>query len=535
MLDRLAGAGASAERRVAGLGGWRRLAVATAAGSVASLAMPPVSAAPILLATVPVLVWLVVHARTRLGAFAAGWAFGFGYFVFGLYWISFALTVDIARWWWMMPVAIAGLPAGLAIFTGLAALAARAVRLGRLATAPALAAAWAVSEWLRGHVLTGFPWNLPGYALSEWLWIAQANAVVGIYGMTALVLLAAVLPALWADPAGRWARGPLVASLAVLIGFTALAGAGWSRLDAAGPEAPTHDGILLRLVQSNISQADKWDPAQFTDHLNRHLEMSRIADPPSPTHVIWAETAVPFLVERQSQVRLAIGSVVPPGGLALVGAPRLGFAGEPAGDRFRNSLHVLTPEGEILDTYDKFHLVPFGEYVPAFIHRLIGLTGVAATGPGFVAGPGPRTLDLPGLPPVSPLICYEAIFPGNVHAAGERPDWLLNITNDAWYGETAGPYQHLTIARTRAIEEGLPLVRVASTGISAVIDPYGRFIASLGLGYRGIIDIELPEALDELTVYSRFGDRGFWLIVVAITALITVFRWADQDRPQKQS
>jgi apolipoprotein N-acyltransferase len=511
---------------LAALTGWRRLAMAMALGAVASLAMPPASLAPILLPAFVGFLWLSEGSATPRGAFAAGWAFGFGYFVFGLYWIAFALTVDLASFFWMIPFAVAGLPAFLALFVGAAAWAVARLRFAGLRRAFAFALFWAGAEWLRGHVLTGFPWNLIGYAWFDWTPVLQSASVFGIYGLSLVTALAACLPAAAVDrQRGGWNRWGLAASAAALAALALFAAAGALRLGQA--DAGTVPGVMLRLVQPDIAQEEKWRADRLVENFRLHLELSSSPGHERVTHVIWPETAVPFRLAQDVTARRAIGQVAPPGGLVLTGGPRTLPPEEP--QRYWNSLFAIAPDGSIAGVYDKAHLVPFGEYVP-----LRGILPIERVVPGrgdYAAGPGPRTLDLPGLPPVGPLICYEAIFPGAVvdwREEAQRPDWLLNVTNDAWYGETAGPHQHFAISATRAVEEGLPVVRVATTGVSGVVDPYGRVTAALGLGERGVLDAPLPLGLGRPTVYGRVGDLFFWIFWAAGVGLL----WLRGNQPK---
>jgi apolipoprotein N-acyltransferase len=302
--------------------------------------------------------------------------------------------------------------------------------------------------------------------------------------------------------------------------FAGLGIAGAARL--AGADSGTVPGVVLRLVQPNIPQAEKGDSDLWLDQFALYLEMSAAPGAAAVTHVIWPETAVPYFLDRDANARRAVAAVAPPGGAVITGAPRVSGTGDDV--RYWNSLQAVTAEGVVAASYDKAHLVPFGEYVP--LRDILPIDKVTPGQIDFSAGPGPRTLDLPGVPPVSPLICYEAIFPGAVvagNADGQRPAWLLNVTNDAWYGQTAGPHQHFAIAQTRAVEEGLPLVRVATTGISGVVDPYGRITARLELGQRDLVDTTLPVALSSPPPYARLGDLPFCLLtfgflVVALAA-----------------
>lgn len=490
--------------RIAALTGWRRHAAAIALGAVAALAMPPFCAAPLLLVAFPGLLFLLDGAERGRAAFAIGWSFGFGFFVAGLYWIAWALTVDLARFFWLIPFAVAGLPALLGVFTGLALWLLHGLRLQGISRVLAFAVLWTLAEYLRGHILTGFPWNLVGYSWVGWAPVLQSVAWIGIYGLSALTVAATAMPA----AIGR--RGGGVATALGLLLFAGLSVAGWLRLQDATTE--TVEGVRLRLVQPATSQADKWNPDLWPQIFQQHLALSARPATQPVTHIIWPETSVPYFLSRDAHAREAIARVVPDDGLVIAGAPRMVESGGPV--QYFNSLAAIDQAGAVVGTYDKFHLVPFGEYVP--FRSILPIEKITSGTTDFSAGPGPRTLELPGLPPVSPLICYEVIFPGEVTVEGEdaiRPAWLLNLTNDAWYGQTAGPHQHFAIARTRAVEEGLPLVRAATTGISGVVDAYGRVTARLGLGEQGVLDADLPVALAEPTLYARFGDRGLWLLL----------------------
>ena len=508
-----------------GLAGWRRYGLAALLGALAAAALSPVDLTPMLVISFTGLIWLADGTRGRGGALLLGWSFGFGFFLAGLYWIAAALFVDIAQFWWMVPFAVAGVPAGLAIFTALAQLAAHEacerLRLAGSARILVFAACWAAAEYLRGHVLTGFPWNLVGYAWAGAfpgaLAVLQSASVLGIYGLSLLTVTAAALPARLGDLGrGRfWA--PLAAALLVL---AAAAGGAWRLADASRATVP---GIMLRLVQPSIPETLKNDPQARGANFRRLLALSGSPGAAGISDIIWPEAAAPPLLERYPELRHAIAEVIPKGGLLLTGAERAEpLEGWPPRQVW-NSLLALDDTGAVIATYDKAHLVPFGEYVP-----LRGILPIERIAPGigdFSRGPGPRTLELPGLPPVSPLICYEVIFPSAVIDPAHRPQWLLNITNDAWYGVSSGPFQHLAIARVRAVEEGLPLVRSANNGVSAVIDGYGRVLLRLDLDAVGVLDAPLPMAL-EPTLYERMREVlfcGLLLFLLAIAGVISRF------------
>ena len=496
---------AAAVRRIAG---WRRLALAALLGAVAVAALPPVNAVPLLIPAFTGLVWQLEGVRARTGAFGLGWAFGLGFFGAGLYWIGIAFLVQADIFGWMMPFAVGGLAAGLAIFIGLAALAAHALPCrSTAARVLALVLAWMLASWLRGHILTGFPWNLLATAWDPWPVMQQSAALWGAWGVSLVTGLAAAAPASLGDRGGALRRWALPAIAVLALG--ALAAGGTARLASApAPGAADVAGVQLRIVQPAIPQHAKWAEDTRIAHLKTHLRLTRRPGLDATTHVIWPETAVPLFLSRTNGLREALATVAPEGGALLTGLPRLETA---AGTRaLYNSLYVIGPEGGTRARYDKFHLVPFGEYVP--LADWLPIPKLTAGRSAFTAGPGARTLAVPGAPPTSPLICYEAIFPGAVTGRA-RPGWLLNVTNDAWFGVSSGPYQHLASARLRAVEEGLPLVRAANTGISAVVDPFGRIRARLGLQAKGVLDSALPAAQPP-TAYARAGDlapAALWL------------------------
>ncbi|MDE2069230.1 MAG: apolipoprotein N-acyltransferase [Bradyrhizobium sp.] len=459
--------------------------------------------------------WLIDSSPSTRSAFATGWWFGLGHFVLGLYWIAEALLIDPQKFGWMIPFAVFGLSGGLALFPALAV--AVTHRCGRAGVSGVLilSAAWTTAEWLRGHILTGFPWNLIGYVWTLSDGILQLAAVTGIYGLSLITVVAAAMPAVLAtQSATRPSRRGWLALGAVSLLLAVIWIAGSMRLSAAGTKDVP--GVRLRIVQPDIPQIEKWSQARAEDHFERLLRLSKTPEKEQVTDVIWPETAVPFTLN--ADVARAIGAIAPPDGLVITGAVA---ATQRPGEtlKFWNSVVAIDASGNIRGIYDKFHLVPFGEYMP--LRKYLPLDAVAAGPVDFSAGPGPRTLYLPGLPAVSPLVCYEAIFPGAVVASGSRPAWLLNVTNDAWFGRSAGPYQHFAIAKTRAVEEGLPLVRAANTGISAVVDPYGRVLAHLGLGEKGVLDSPLPAAAPGLTPYARYGDR----VPMALLVLTALMGW----------
>jgi apolipoprotein N-acyltransferase len=500
--------------RLSRLRPWRRFAASIGLGALSALAMPPLGAFPVLVFTFPGLIWLMAGVRSFWGAFGTGWGFTFGLLLVGLYWVPVSMLVDPA-FYWMIPFTAAGLPAGMALYHGLTLAIWWRLPLAGVGRLIAFAVMWSAAEWLRGHALTGFPWHLIGYTWVDWLPMIQSVSIFGSYGLSLLTVLAASLPAAWITPAGRDVRGLIawLISLAV-IGCLGI----WGAARLSNGTMATVEDVRLRLVQPNISQLDKMNRDLWADNFGELLILSTApaADPESlpPTHVIWPETALPYLAEEDDNARAAIASAAPPGGTVLTGLPRRVIDG--TGQYFYNGMIAVDDQASVIATYDKHHLVPFGEYMP--LSDWIPLRAIAGRQFDYSFGTGPQTLTVPGLPPVSPMICYEAIFPGNVVDADERPGWLLNITNDGWFGQTAGPHQHFAIARARAVEEGLPLIRVAGTGISGVTDAYGRIWSRLGVDERGVIDTPLPVGLPA-TTYARTGDYVYFTIMLVLLIL----------------
>lgn len=497
--------------------GWRRWAAAFLLGAVAVAAQPPFHVLPALLIAFPGFVWLLDGAATPRSAFGVGWMFGAGYFAAGLYWVPNALLVDAARFAWLIPFAVLGLSLGLGLFIGGVALLARQIWSPGAGRIFGLAASWAFFEWVRGTVLTGFPWNPVGNVWVAATPVLQTAAWIGVYGLSALTVFAAAALAMLGGPGSHGRKCRWYWGFSGIVLFAMIAAAGTFRLaDATRDTVP---GVYLRIVQPNIAQRDKWLPARRAQNYARHLEMSGDGGDGRVTHVIWPETAAPFSVSTDVARRALMRRVVPPKGMLLTGSVRLERQNGRV-VRVWNSLVAVDDKTDVAAVYDKHHLVPFGEYMP--LRDILPLAKITAGALDFSSGPGPRTLRLAGLPAFSPLICYEIIFPARVVDVADRPSWLLNITNDAWFGTSAGPHQHFASARLRAVEEGLPVVRAANTGISGVVDPYGRVIASLGLDTAGTVDAELPVAAPGRTLFARAGNilPGFLALIMFSTALV---------------
>jgi apolipoprotein N-acyltransferase len=498
--------------RVAGLRGWRRLAIAWLTGALLAAALPPWNVPLVLPLAFTLLIWMLDGCDGWRGGAAVAWGFGLGSFMAGLHWLAYPMLVDPARFGWMIPFAVTGLPAVLAIVPGLAGALYCVHRVSGWRRILWFAALWSAGEYGRGHLFTGFPWNLIGYA---WTWVEplmQPAAYLGVYGLGFVTVVIAAAPAVLTDqapPRRRWAPvGLATAVLAVLFG------AGLVRL-ATTP--PVETSVALRIVQPSIPQRLKWLEGERERNLRRHVELSRGAAPGAI--VVWPETASSYALDVDGAAREVVAAAVPPGGMLFTGAPRFEENGSEL--RIFNSLLAITAEAEVAGRYDKRHLVPFGEYLPfrGLLARLGVEKLVASSALDFSTGTGAGTLAVTGFPPANALICYEVIFPAEV-AATERPAWLLSVTNDAWFGPDAGPAQHFAMARMRAVEHGLPLVRAANTGISGVVDGLGRIVATLGIDHAGVIDARLPAAQPP-TFYSQWRDAAFFvfLLLAGVAAL----------------
>jgi len=509
--------------RLTASGRWATIGLALAAGLGPALAHPPFGLLPGLLGF-----GLLLHLLERAdatkplkSAFWRGWLAGTAYFLVSTWWVGEAFLVDIAEHGWQAPFAIGLLAGGLGLLWGAAGLAYRFIAPRGPLRVLTFAAVFAVFEWLRGHILSGFPWDLPGETWRAGGWISQAASVFGAYGLSLITLAVAASVGIWSGAESRRAKGAVtgaaVATLALLAVFGAV------RLSARTPLT----GVTLRIVQPEVEQADKWTASEFRAIYDAYTSLTAqapAAGQPTPQVVLWPEGAIPadsaeFLREG-TWTRDQLTAALTPGQTLIFGVERSDGAGPDA--RYYNSVLALrrdraglTPVG----VYDKHHLVPFGEYMPiAPVMKAIGFEALVHMGDGFTAGPAPGSMTPPGLPEVQPLICYESLFPAFVANARPRAQWIANLSNDAWFGKTSGPWQHLNLASYRAIEEGLPMVRATPTGVSAVIDAYGRPLKTLGQGARGVIDARLPAAIAS-PPYRTLRDWPFWIGIMLILAV----------------
>lgn len=499
----------------------QRIAVILAAlgtGALAAFSHPPFGLLIPGLLAYPALMILAERAGSTRSAFWRGWLGGFAYFFISCWWVAEAFLVNPEAHAWMAPFAASLLPAGLALFWAGACALYRRFHGPGTARVLLFAGLFAGSEWLRGTILTGFPWNPAGAAWEAGSAASQWAAWIGVYGLGALTVLgaAALAPVMLAR--GRQTIVAAGVGLALLIALPAV---GMMRLVGA-QDARTD--TVVRLVQANIEQQAKWSPENFAAVVRSYVDLSAAAPEAlgRPDVVIWPEGALPALFDEVFAPESWVGPVIArgfqPGQTLIMGQSRA-YAGPDGQARYANSVIALSSLGaggfRVLGTYDKHHLVPFGEYLPAgSLMSALGIRSLVHVPSDFAPGPEPRPLDLPGLPRVQPLICYESLFPGMTPDGADRPAWIVNPSNDAWYGPTSGPLQNFNLSGFRAIEEGLPMARATPTGVSAMIDPYGRAVDGRRLmsGEQGVIDVRLPAALDP-TLYSRTGDLPALLLI----------------------
>ena len=483
------------------LTGWRAYGAAFFCGALMTLTLAPFFAFPLIIPSFTGLYWLLDAATSRRRCFAIGWWWGWGFHMTGLYWFCVALLTDAEAFAWLIPFALFGLTGVIAIYAGIACWLNSWVRGHGIIKLLSFTAIWILVEYARAHLFSGFPWNLPGYSFGFSLPSLQMAAWIGVYGLTGFtVLMGTSLAAL------GYQRGRLY--LLVVWGLFALGMAcGQYRVIQADkiPEDKRYvEGVTLRLVQAGILQSHKWDPKLQMQGLRKQVELTRSPGLDKITHVIWPETAVPYAIESNGTLARLLGDALPRDTTLITGALRT--EGDKEHFQIWNTMAMLDHAGSIVGLYDKIHLVPFGEFQPlrAFVPKE-WMTPVGDT--DFSRGDSARIQKWPGLPPMIPLICYEAIFPEMSFSTDPKnpAQFLLNITNDAWFGMSIGPYQHFNMARMRAVEQGMPLVRVANTGITAMVDGYGRILDYMPLGAQGILDVKLPKPAAGINFYVLFA------------------------------
>ena len=526
--------------------GWKRRIIAFLSGSMGVLALAPIGFMPAMLVSLTVAVWLIdgsvarnasgAYSEKRLLNFAmlldaasVGWWFGFGFFVTGMWWLGSAFLVDADEFAWALPLGILGLPAVLALFHAMGFVFARILWSSSGKRIFALAAGLGLSEWIRGHAFTGFPWNGYGMVLVENDQSAQLASITGLYGLTIITIVIFASPATMIDSDSHKSGHALQTSLKLdstikaALALLCIFGFGYVKL--AYVQSSLDEKVKLRIIQPNLKLDASFSYENKDAIVKKYLDLSDRATSPTTTgindisHLVWPESAFPFILEREPKIIQTISDALSDKTVLITGAARQEPSASPKQrGRYFNAIQFLTKDGLAEQHYDKKHLVPFGEYLPfAELFETLGLRQFVHMPGGFEAGSGPRFLSIPGLSLTEPLICYESIFPNEFDTQSPRAGVIINLSNDGWFGETIGPHQHLAHARLKAIEEGLPIIRAANSGISAIIDPYGRVLKSLTLGTEGVLDGSLPRPAQP-TFYSEFRYKVallLWMVVFA--------------------
>ncbi|PCI34554.1 MAG: apolipoprotein N-acyltransferase [Alphaproteobacteria bacterium] len=504
--------------------GLQNMGLLLLAGVLTAFSFAPFYLFPVLALCYPLLLLVLFRSRNFLEAISFGWWFGFGQFFTGLIWLATAFDVDDRYSGWTGYLAVAGLSVLLALFSGVVTGILWKMYRGKdprnhsLSIVLSFVILWSLGEWARGNLFTGFPWNLAGYTWGFSDVMLQTTAIWGIYGLGLLTLLLALVPYILLQTAQRNTAFGVIASAVLVLG-------GMMAYGLVQLSEPTEfrDDVKLKVVQANINQKDKWDPKKKADNFIKHLRMSKSRPQEGITHVIWPETAVIYFLDTEPSRRFLIADVLGKNTQLMTGFPRVKRQPE---FQAWNSFVMIDGQGAVRNIYDKYHLVPFGEYTPDILSNSLSFLGLGMMVEGFSYSRGDRikTLHQDGMPPVGILICYEIIFSGQVVDQKDRPEWLLNITNDAWYGTFSGPYQHLIQTRVRAIEEGLPIVRSAGTGVSAVIDAFGRVVKSLSLNKQGVIVSPLPVMRDGATIYSKNSSWIFFGLMLLLAGFNILFQ-----------
>ena len=512
---------------------WTAIALSLLAGILAAVAFPPFGFLPGLAAYGLLMrLWDGADgAKPLRSAFWRGWLSGLAFFFIATWWVFEAFQVDAKEQGWMAPFAVALLAAGLGLFWGVAGLLYRWLRPNGPLRVLVFTGVFCLLEWLRGHILTGFPWDLAGETWKAGSAPSQAASLFGAYGLSWITVAASA--ALWLALDAEDKRRARIGAGLGAVAIAALYGFGIARL--AHPAAPAADAPMVRVVQADEHEQASYSMDDLRAIIARYVALTSQPTARAPDVIIWPEGAIPDSVNdflaSGTWTEAAIEGALRPGQSLIMGGYRVEDA--PSGPLYFNTVIALRAKPAALvqtAQYDKYHLVPFGEYMPmdALMGRL-GFKKLVHVGDGFSTGPRPAPIHPDGLPAVQPLICYEALFPGltreGTDLSGLRARWIVNVSDDAWFGRTYGPLQHLNLASYRAIEQGLPIVRATPTGVSAVIDAYGRIApgASLGQGLMGLIDRPLPPALKP-TPFARFGETFFYLMMAISAGLAAVLR-----------
>jgi apolipoprotein N-acyltransferase len=502
--------------------GWAKVVYVFVLGAVLALALPPLGLWPVIFVSLPLFLVSLDGKRP----FFTGWLFGFGYFCVALHWIGFAFLVDAKTYLWMMPFAVSGLAAFLSLYWGLAAkltqLCAKQFGLPSWIMFPCLLA---LCEVLRGRLFTGFAWAAPGMIADGMGGVVQTASLIGMTGLTLMILLwaAAALPICLGRSELAARRSSRLLSLLVLSSLPLA----WAWGEARLSQTPTEfvDGVTVRLVQPNVAQGDKWSKENSDAIFSDLLDLSTSGK--QTTHILWPESAVPFLIDESAAARLRLDEALDDTQTLVTGAIRR--SSRSASADYFTSVLSFDGKGEVRGVYDKWRLVPGGEFLPLeWLLEPLGFKKLVTLPGGFRPGPGAGSIEIAGLGRAGALICYEVIFPHELVSTDQRPDLLINLTNDGWFGNSTGPHQHFAQARLRSIEHGLPLLRAANTGISGSIDPFGRVLARTILGERKALDVSLARPI-ERTFYSRYGDLILLVMLFVLVAISPLFSRVNRD------
>ena len=491
-------------------------------GIISVAGLPPYYLFPACILSFSLLFYLLTKVNTLTKSFAIGYWFGVGHFGLGLSWIANALLIDISSLGWLYPITI--LAAGLffGIFSGLATI--FICKFTSLFSKYlAFTSFWSISEWLRSFILTGFPWNLIGSTLTFTPELYQSASIFGVYGLSLITILFCTSPILLFSTSYK---DKVIAFLLLLLLPLINYGYGSYRISKQHSNF-IQNGINIRLVQPSIAQNLKWNIDTLEQNFSKHIELSKQDGLENIDFVIWGETASPFALDRDNKHKQQLLAAIPQQGYLITGAVRIQLS--PSGRPIPfNSMLAFNKQGDIVTQYDKSHLVPFGEYIPLRQYFPNWIKPITNTITNFQAGLGPHSLKIADIPPFGTLICYEIIFPAQIVDKNNRPQWIINLTNDGWYGDSAGPHQHLVSTIMRAVEEGLTTVRVANNGISAVINPLGQIIAFMPLNHIGILDVQLPQKLSIATPYGTYGNiiplsMMILLLIIAICFSVSTY------------
>lgn len=483
------------------------------AGAAGALIFPPyVGSWQGYVGLIAFLTLLLTSPTSKKRLFFRGYVFGFAFYVTGFIWINNALLIDENKFVAFVPFVFMAIGLFFGLFWALPVL---SMAWGRNIYAKALifCGSFVLFEWIRSFIFTGFPWNLLGTALSFEPKLLQGAAYAGVYGLSLCLLFllcgAAILLAGLIERKFYWWGIFFLLFPAVFLYGASIK---YKQYESGH--------IVVRLVQPSIPQTFKWDAMLAYENFRKYIDLSTSQPLSGVDMVVWGETASPYYLDMDPVHLQEITEAVPESGFLITGLLRIGIE---AGQYVPyNSLFVINKEGVIKDYYDKAHLVPFGEYLPFREYLPEFMTPVASVVGNLGKGEALKSISVDGLPLMGGAICYESIFPAEVVNAERKPELLLVLANDGWYGVSAGPAQHLAAAQLRAVEEGITVIRSANTGISAVVTSYGEILGRIELNEKGILDIRLPKELSHATVYGKYGN-AIPLILLGLTLLLGLF------------